>query len=200
MLLPRIARDDGVTLIELMVTVGILSGVIAGVTSALMMGVQTLGGNAARQDATAQSKVAVEAMGRSLRTAVMPSQLKGTCEGCDNAAFIRGDATSVLFYANVGNDVLSPGSGLNDSGPREVSYDLRDGVLTETVTRPKPHAVDDYIFNWCRDGSTGCQVNTRETSIRQEFHYSCITTARAYHCPFPWRPRRRGCGPSTAST
>ena len=98
MIRPILRRDEGVTLIEMLVTLTILSGVIAGVTAALNMGLRTLGGNAARQDATAQSKVAVEAMGRSLRTAVLPSQLKGTCEGCDNAAFIRGgrDLGSVL--------------------------------------------------------------------------------------------------------
>lgn len=158
----RVRDDSGVTLIELLVVIGILATVLGLASAALVSGFRTMAGNQSRLDATAQQKTAVESMTRSLRTAIMPSQLKGECSGCDVAAFISGDASSVLFYANLDNDAVSSQAGMTDAGPRRVSFTLKpDGTLVETITRPKPHATDDYVYDWCDHGSTGCAVRTR---------------------------------------
>jgi prepilin-type N-terminal cleavage/methylation domain-containing protein len=162
----RRTGDEGFTLIEMIVTLSILSGVIAMVTGGLMLAFRTLGGNAARLDGTAQSKTAIESMSRTLRTAIMPSQVNGTCTDCDVAAFISGDATSVVFYANVDTDNFIQYSGMNNSVPSKVSYVVDgDGVLTETVRRPDLHAPSgpsayDYQYT-CTPGSTGCEVRQR---------------------------------------
>lgn len=162
-------KEDGFTLIEMMVVLAMLAGFVGMVTSGLIMGFRTLAENAYRQDATAQSKTAVESMSRTLRTAITPSQLKGTCDTCENAAFITGDSSSVTFYANVDNDAVTQQSGMTNSGPSKVHYALRSGVLTESITRPRLHAASDYNYDWCEHGGT-CPVRTRvvANNVQQE--------------------------------
>lgn len=146
--------EAGVTLVEMTVVLAILAGIVAGITTAIIMGFRTLTENSMRLDATGQSKVAIEAITKTLRTAIIPSQLKGTCDTCDNAAFITGNATSVSFYANVDSENWG-------GAPSKVAYSLANGDITETITRPEPHAADDYNFGWCENGETTCEVRTR---------------------------------------
>lgn len=154
-------RDEGVTLIEMLVVVGILGTVLAIVTEGMIVAQRTMTDNASRLDGLSQTNVALESMTRVLRTAILPSQVQATCSGCDVAAFIAGDATSVQFYANVDNDGILPASGTTDLGPRRVTYSVsNDGVLTETVQKPNVHAVTDFNFQYCTPGP-GCPVRTR---------------------------------------
>ncbi|MCX6419403.1 MAG: type II secretion system protein, partial [Actinobacteria bacterium] len=102
--------DDGVTLIEMVVVIAILSGVLAMVMHVILAAQKNVNGNSARLDQIQQGKVAMESMSKTLRTAVRPSQLNATCTGCDQAAFLQGNARSVQFYANINNpaNILGP--------------------------------------------------------------------------------------------
>ena len=154
-------RDDGVTLIEMMVVVSILGTVLAIVTQGMLQAQRTMTNNAARLDGLSQTNLAVEGMTRVLRTAILPSQVQASCSGCDVAAFISGGDFRVQFYANVNNDGILPPTGMTDLGPRRVTYEVDDdGVLTETIQKPNVHSVTDFDFQYCEPGPS-CPVSTR---------------------------------------
>ncbi len=146
--------DEGVTLIEMVVVIAILSGVLAMVMTVIIAAQKNVNGNSARLDQIQQGKVAMESMSKTLRTAVRPSQLNATCIGCDQAAFLQGNARSVQFYANINNPA-------NIVGPSRVSYTVSNsGVLTETLQAPNVHSATDYNYQYCTPGP-GCTVTSR---------------------------------------
>ncbi len=157
----RAGRTSGITLVEVIVVTALLLVVLGVAQEAVIMTARIVGDNAVRLDESQQAKTAMEAMSQTLRTAILPKQLSGTCTGCDVAAFISGDAKSVRFYANINNDLAIPTSGTTTFGPRRVSYVLDNGgTLTETIQAPDVHAFDNYNFTYCTPGA-GCAVRTR---------------------------------------
>ena len=80
------------TLVELMVTIGLMSTVIAIVAGGLVTATSLMGSNSLRLQEISQNKVAIEAMTKTMRTAVEP-RLLGSAS--DAAAFIQGDSRSV---------------------------------------------------------------------------------------------------------
>jgi prepilin-type N-terminal cleavage/methylation domain-containing protein len=147
--------DDGFTLTELIVTMFILGIVLAAVQTTLIMTQKTVGEQATRVDQTQQTSAALNAVTKTLRTAVLPSQLNGTCSSCDLAAFIQGTPTSVSFYANINNDG-------NVIGPSRVSYNVNSSYeLVESIQAPNAHAATDFNYQYCTPGTTGCIVKTR---------------------------------------
>jgi prepilin-type N-terminal cleavage/methylation domain-containing protein len=150
----RLTGQGGFTLVEMIVVTIILGVVLAAVQTTLIMTNKTVGQNATRVDQTQQAKVAVDSMTRTLRTAVLPSQLNGTCASCNAAAFIQGTKNSVQFYANINNDS-------NAIGPSRVSYVVNaNGELVETIQPPNAHAANDFNYTYCTPGP-GCIVSTR---------------------------------------
>jgi prepilin-type N-terminal cleavage/methylation domain-containing protein len=154
-------RDRGVSLIEMLVVVSILGTIFGIVTQGLVTAQQTLNRNSSRLDGLSQTNVAMEALTRVLRTAILPSQVQATCSGCDVAAFIEGDDFMVRFYANVDNDGILPATGTTDAGPRRVTYDVNAAnELIETIQKPNVHSVTDFNYQYCTPGP-GCPVRTR---------------------------------------
>jgi prepilin-type N-terminal cleavage/methylation domain-containing protein len=158
--LPRQHADGGFTLVE-MLTVVLLLSIIIAVSMGELMGAQgQTRNNATRLDQTQQAKVAVEDMTKNLRTAVLPSQIQGSCSTC-GTAFLLADWYRVQFYANINNPT-------NTIGPSQVSYtyDSVAKTLTEIIRPPDPHAttVSDYTYT-CVNGTSNafgtCKVSTR---------------------------------------
>jgi len=146
--------DDGFTLTELLVTVFVLGILLAGVQTTLIFTQRTVGQQSIRIDQEQQTRLAMEAITKTLRTAVLPSQLNGTCSSCNLAAFIQGTPTKVQFYANINNDA-------NVIGPSQVSYVVNSSnQLVETIQAPNAHAASDYNYQYCTPGP-GCVVATR---------------------------------------
>jgi prepilin-type N-terminal cleavage/methylation domain-containing protein len=153
----RLAGQGGFTLVEMIVVTVILGVVLAAVQTTLIMTNKTVGQNASRVDQTQQAKTAVDAMSKSLRTAVLPALLG--CQTCDTTAFIQGSANSVSFYANLNNDT-------NAIGPSRVSYTVNpNGDLVETIQPPDAHAANNYSYTYCTPGP-GCAVLTRVLARR----------------------------------
>ncbi|MBI9115353.1 PulJ/GspJ family protein [Sanguibacter suaedae] len=147
-------QDDGMSLVELMVTM-MITGLIAAMTAALVIGVQrTNAENAARQDQIDGARVAVEGMSRSLRSAVKPSQVARDCTGCAQEAFLAGSSYDVQFYANIDNPD-------NRVGPSRVSYTIpttgaRRGELIETIQRPTSNVPTATGYAYCLPTSATC--------------------------------------------
>lgn len=147
------------SLVEVMVAVTMTTLVITITAGAVALTTNQMGDNASRLDSVMQARVAMDAITRVARTAIMPSQLG--CAGCSSAAFIAGDEHSMSFYANVDSDQVLPSSGNTTAGPSRVTYTVSGSVLTETVQRPDLHDVTDYNYTYCTPGTTGCAVRSR---------------------------------------
>ncbi len=141
-----------------MVTLTITSTVVAVVAGGLVTATKMMGSNALRLQEVSENKVAIEAMTKTLRTAVEP-RLLGSAS--DEAAFIQGDAKRVSFYAALSSLVEPAGAGTTQYGPVRVSYTLAGGALTETYQLPDPHLASNRNYTYCAAGSTGCSVRTR---------------------------------------
>jgi prepilin-type N-terminal cleavage/methylation domain-containing protein len=160
----RTRQDAGFTLAEMAVVIGILGLIMAMAQGALIATSKTVAGDQVRNDQTQQAKVAVESMSKTLRTAILPTQLSATCGTvCNLTAFIQGDANYVIFYANLNNDyTVAASPGLTDEGPSKVSYYLQSGDLWETIRRPDMHGPSVSMYTYtCIQGTTGCTVQDR---------------------------------------
>jgi prepilin-type N-terminal cleavage/methylation domain-containing protein len=170
-------HDQGFTLIEMM-TVVFLLGIILAISMGELIGAQgTTRNNAYRLDQTQQAKTAVETMTKELRTAVLPSQILGSCTGCNQAAFLSADWNSVQFYANVGNPS-------NTVGPSQVSYNLTGSAapyaLVEVIRPPDAHAPTNYNYTYtCINGVGSCRVYTR--TIATKVYASKLNPLFAYY-------------------
>jgi prepilin-type N-terminal cleavage/methylation domain-containing protein len=140
----RRGDESGFTMIEMVVVVSILGIVLAMVQQTSIMAFKDVNTNATRLDQAQQAKSGIEAMTKVLRTAVLPSQLLGTCTLC--TSFLSGDSNSVSFYANVFNPN-------NTVGPSKATYTVNPadpkGKLVETIQPPNAHALGDYNYQYC---------------------------------------------------
>ncbi len=152
------AHERGMTLVELMVTITLTSTVVAVVAGGLVTATQLMGSNSLRLQEVGENQVAIEAMTKTMRTAVEPRLLGAASEA---AAFIQGDAKQVAFYAALSSLVEPTGAGMTRYGPVRVSYRLTGDQLVETYQLPDPHLPSNRDYTYCTAGSTGCEVRTR---------------------------------------
>jgi prepilin-type N-terminal cleavage/methylation domain-containing protein len=152
--------DAGFSLIELLVVMIILGVVLGGGFMLLNGSMRTAKAVSDRVTDINSARLAVANMSRTLRTAVLPSQLDDSASATTiTAAFIQGGPTSVQFYADIGNPVSLPPSGNTTYGPSQVTYALTAGVLTQTVQKPLSHDVNNHDYQYCTPGP-GCSVIT----------------------------------------
>ena len=151
-------HERGMTLVELMVTITLTSTVVAVVAGGLVTATQLMGSNSLRLQEVGENQVAIEAMTKTMRTAVEPRLLGAASEA---AAFIQGDAKQVAFYAALSSLVEPTGAGMTRYGPVRVSYMLTGDELVETYQLPDPHLPTNRDYTYCTAGSTGCEIRTR---------------------------------------
>lgn len=160
-------RDAGMSLTELVVTMMIMSFVVAGTVSLTIGFHRTTAQNMSRQEQIDTARAAVESMSRTVRAAVKPAQLIGSCPGCVEDAFLEGRPTSVRFYSNVNNTG-------NAVGPSRVSYTLSTtgataGQLIETIQIPDSPVPDSSGYDYCdataASASAECTARARTRPI-----------------------------------
>ncbi len=170
----RADRESGTTLAELVVVMLIL-GIIAAATAALTIGFQrTNAQNVTRQDQVDVARTAVERMSKTIRTAVKPSQLTSGCTGCVADAFVRAEAYSVQFYANLDN----PG---NSIGPSRIIYTVATsgtdaGVLIEKVQRPDSNVPTATGYSYCDAEAAGATLDCQSRLSTQRLAVGVVTT------------------------
>ncbi len=127
--------DRGVSLMEMMVAVFVFGFVAIGVAT-LTAGIERTDHETFRRvDATEEARYAVRMVARTLSRAVEPGVL-GAGTG---PAVTVAEPTTLTVYANIDN----PG---NSVGVARVTYDLVDGVLTETVSRARVGSRDSFCL------------------------------------------------------
>ena len=146
--------DDGITLAELLVTMMVLTVVMAGLATLFIGSLRTATGTQARLDETTDARIAVSAMGRTLRTAILPSQLYDSSSTA-TAAFIQAEPRAISFYANVDN--------VNNAvGPTRVRYWVdAAGVMYESKQVPNARAAGSTRFEYCTPGPGCSTVRTK---------------------------------------
>jgi type II secretory pathway component PulJ len=139
-------RESGSTLVELSVAMLIFSVLLVACATLYLGSLRSASATQGRLDEINDGRIAISAMGRSLRTAILPSQLYDTAS-TETAAFIEATPVSIRFYANIDN----PG---NSVGPSKVTYAIVDGELRETVQQPNPPTATSKAFIYCTPGPT----------------------------------------------
>jgi prepilin-type N-terminal cleavage/methylation domain-containing protein len=167
----RANNDDGLTLIEMIVSMVIMSVLLGAVSTIFLATTKAVNANQRRMAQANNARVGIEAVARALRQAVLPSQDvgNGTCVSVDGggiclSAFIQGTPTSIQFYSNIDNPVLHATTGTNNSGPRKVSYSIdADNNLVQVIQQPDTHQWDDY--NWAYSACSTVPGNCRTTVL-----------------------------------
>ncbi|WP_421741940.1 PulJ/GspJ family protein [Cellulomonas sp.] len=180
----RLPRDErGTSLTELLITMLVFTVVIMA-TAALSIGfARTNAQNISRQDQIDSGRVASEAMSKTLRTAVMPSQLALTCAGCTADAFVVGQDYSVQFYANVDNNG-------NLVGPSRVTYSIdtsgaNAGKLIEKIQVPDSAVPSPAGYVYCDAEVTGapavCKARLKTRVVASGIQTSTGTPVFSYY-------------------
>jgi len=158
--------DGGWTVIELTVVMAIMG--IVGAALATIVGATTrvTASTGAHLDEANQGRIAVDVMSRVLRTAIRP-QWVSTCSGsCSpNQAFVTATPTSLRFYADVDNAVMTSGTPnpAQVTGPKQIELYTQttssgDTQLVETILDPQGSASTGYTWPnpTCTPGTSGC--------------------------------------------
>ncbi len=175
----RFRNDDaGLTLVELLVSMVVTSMLFLAVATIFTGTSRAVRVNNNRLNEANNARVAIAAIGKTLRAAVLPSQDDGdggACSGQCLSAFVQGTDTSITFFSNINNPVLHATSGNNTSGPRRVTYGLTamggttGNALTQLTQVPDLHAWDN--FNWtysaCTTAAQNCETRTLATNVAQ---------------------------------
>jgi prepilin-type N-terminal cleavage/methylation domain-containing protein len=169
-------RDRGTSLTELLVVM-LIMGIVTGATAALTIGFQrTNAQNVSRQDQIDTARTAVEAMSKTIRTAVKPVQINSSCGGCTQDAFVAGGDFSVQFYANLDNQG-------NLVGPSRVTYAVSPsgataGQLIESIQVPDSNVTfgtAGYVY--CPATAVGATALCKARLKTRPVGFGILTTA-----------------------
>lgn len=155
-------RDDGMTLIELLVTMGIFAVIGTIIAAVTIVTMKTSAGLQNRQDDAIQGELGLAAASKVLRTAVLPDQLEQlenqTCTGCQERAVLTATTTRVSFYADLGNSGVGPS--LVTLRVEQDPNHAGTGRLMQDTQPPIAGTGGGYSF--CVATAPGCVVKKRE--------------------------------------
>ena len=166
----------GMTLVELMVTITLTSTVVAVVAGGLVTATQLMGSNSLRLQEVGENQVAIEAMTKTMRTAVEPRLLGAALDATGvhpgrrtGGRLLRGLVVTGRADRS-GDDPLRPGAG---------HLQLTDGELVETYQLPDAHLPSNHDYTYCTAGSTGARSAPGSLPRTSWTPRSSPTTARA---------------------
>ena len=150
--------DAGMTLAEMIVSIGLFVLVGALVTATTVFTLRSVEMSQVRVDQSSQGELAVAAASKVLRTAVLPEQLEAqTCSDCEETAITAATGTRVKFYANLNN---------TGGGPSLVTLRVEQDPRNPKVSRlmqdtQAPIALSDGSYTFCNPSTSGCVVQSR---------------------------------------
>lgn len=152
------ADESGLTLVELLVTMVIFSLLAVVVSAVFANTIKSVRYVSAKSSTTADTRIAMEAMSRSLRVALTPTG--------EPSAFVNANTNSVTFYAS-----LARGVGQTADRPTRVTYDYvaATGCLRETQVPASLTGNPSKPFAWTAAGSSKCLIRTYSPPTFQYF-------------------------------
>jgi Tfp pilus assembly protein PilW len=167
--------DAGLSLTELLITMLVMSIIIVACTTLAIGFQRTNSSNVVRQDQIDVARSASEALSKTIRAAVKPSQLTTTCTACVQDAFIQAGATFVQFYANVNNTG-------NSVGPSRVTYAVttagpNTGDLVESVQRPDSNQPGASGYVYCDALAPSATVECKDRLTTRTVARRVVTSA-----------------------
>ena len=150
--------DEGMTLPELLVAMGLFSLLTLLICTTSILGYRIATNLENRTDNATQNQVAVDAISKVLRTAILPDQMAdSSCVSCADTAIIQATGTQVSFYANLG-DPIGPDyvilQVVQDPNATQTS-----GMLRQILVPPIIAGTGQYKF--CDPTTAGCNHQTR---------------------------------------
>jgi len=142
--------DSGLGLVELLVAMALSSIVLATCATLFLGSLKTSTGTQGRLEEINDGRVAISAMGKAMRTAILPSQLFDATSTVE-AAFIEATPMSIRFYGNLNN-------ANNLVGPSKITFEVVNGELRETVQKPNAFDPANPKFVYCVQGAAGCVI------------------------------------------
>jgi len=150
------------TMVEILVVMVIFSLITAMVTNWVMVAFRQTAATRIRISDIDQARIGMDALTKTLRTAVEPSQLQGVCASCTgpastSTALTTATATSVQLFANFGAS----------QGPNLVTFTVANApsrgmaTLTETSQAPDAGSAPNYTYTPCTVGASGCAITQR---------------------------------------
>jgi Tfp pilus assembly protein PilW len=165
----RRSRDDrGVTLVETLVAATLASLVLAGVGTVFVGAIRVVRTVSVKTDTGADARIGMEAITRTLRTAVRP---KG-----ESAAVLLADTSRVSFYALLNRSGAAQGT---DTVPTRLAYSYDGTCVNETqtpgaaVVGPGPSGP---FYTWTGAGVTRCLLRTATAPRFSYFGTAAIAT------------------------
>jgi prepilin-type N-terminal cleavage/methylation domain-containing protein len=161
----RSSRGDerGISLIEVMVAISLFSVLLALVSGVVIESLKSSTDTRNRLANLDQVRGGMDSMTKSLRTAVRPSQLNGTCSAFCEDAFDVATDYEVTFLANLGDQLGGKAT------PSRITYkvapDTTDprgltAIVTETRQQVKSTWVSgDYVFAGVAAPAAPCTVS-----------------------------------------
>lgn len=146
----RMDRDDsGLSLAELLLSMAVFGIVLTAVAAVLLNTLQTTRYAQVKTATTADTRIAMEAMTRTLRVALVPAG--------EPSAFVLADTDEVAFYSS-----LSRGPGQNSERPTLVTYtyDSTSGCLNERQVLAVPTGNPLRPLQWTGAATTSCLIRT----------------------------------------
>lgn len=145
----RQRSDDGVGLPELLVSMIVFAIVMAAVVAVFTNTIDIVRFVSTKTSTTADASIAMEAMTRSIRVAVIPTG--------ESAAIVSAQPGRLVFYSS-----LNRGAGQTGVRPTRVTYayNAGTGCLQETQVPATDSAVPGRPFVWTSAGTTKCLIRT----------------------------------------
>lgn len=143
--------DSGFGLPELLVSMAVFGIVVAAVSAVFVNTIDSVRFVSTKTATTADVRIAMEAMTRSIRVAITP---KG-----EAAAIVEAESDRIVFYSS-----LNRGSGQTAARPTRMTYeyDPTTGCLEEiqVVATDRVPADSTRPFEWTGAGTTKCLIET----------------------------------------
>lgn len=150
-------RDEGMTLVELMVAIGLAMMLMVVVLTFTIAAIRASDATEARNDNVTAAQVGMAGATKVIRTAVLPEQLDDAgCTGCGDSAIVTANGSQMSFYANLDND----GNGPSLVTLQAVADPDAPGttMLRQRLIPPTPLSDGSYTF--CDISSPTCTFRT----------------------------------------
>lgn len=156
----RRTADDGGSLPELLVAMGLFTLLTLVITVTSVLGYRVAANLANRTDNATQGQIASDAVSKVLRTAILPDQLtEVSCVDCADTAIVQATRTQVSFYANLGATSVVGPSLVTLRVVQDTRAAQTSGQLVQTLQPPTDLGGGKYTF--CNPAVAGCAVQTR---------------------------------------